>query len=71
MGKVDFAYQTLRKLHKATMPVLKDVPHVGHAMHTAGKVMDSFEKTRAKALDAGNVVEEVVGRAKKAVPGMF
>ena len=66
----DWAYQTLRKLHKATMPVLKDTP-LGPAMSGAGKVMDTFEKTRDQALNASNIAEAVVHRANKAAPDIF
>ena len=70
MGKVDFAYQTLRKLHQATMPVLKDTP-LGPAMKGAGQALSSFEKVREQALNAGNIAEAVVHRAKRATPELF
>jgi hypothetical protein len=70
MGKADFAYQTLRKLHQATMPVLKDTP-LGPAMSHAGKAMASFEQVRNQALNAGNIAEAVVHRAKRAAPELF
>jgi len=70
MGKVDFAYQTLRKLHHAAMPVLKDTP-LGGAMGHAGKALSSFEKVRDQAVNAGNIAEAVVHRARKATPELF
>ena len=70
MGKVDFAYQTLRKIHQATMPLLKDTP-LGPAMNHAGKAMSSFEAVRNQALNAGNLAEAVVHRAKRAAPELF
>ena len=70
MGKVDFAYQTIRKLHHATMPVLKDTP-LGPAMKGAGQALNSFEKVREQALNAGNIAEAVIHRAKRATPELF
>ena len=70
MGKVNYGFETLRKLHQAAMPVLKDTP-LGPAMKGAGQALSSFEKVREQALNAGNIAEAVVHRAKRATPELF
>ena len=70
LGGVDHMYQALRKIHKATMPVLKDTP-LGPGMSQVGNLMSSFEKVRSQAMNAGNVAGEVVSKAKKAAPELF
>ena len=70
MGKINYGFETLRKLHQATMPVLKDTP-LGPAMKGAGQALSTFEKVRDQALNAGNIAEAVGRRAKRAAPELF
>ena len=70
MGKINYGFETLRKLHQATMPVLKDTP-LGPAMQGAGQALNFFEKVREQALNASNIAEAVAHRAKRATPELF
>ena len=64
LSKVDYGFQTLKKLHSVLTPALKDA---GVHQHTK-KALSDFESVRGKVMNAHDSAERVVTQVRRSVP---